>query len=266
MSRFDSAFRSLFDRLVGRAWSRAGAVAEVLSRGVARRVLTTSVRFGYLVAGSALIALSVSITFWTQLGPGPLDVFIGAVSGRTGLPLAVAVWVTVGSLILLATLLGRRPGVGTVLSPFIIGPVLGAAVHTLERFDAPDTLMVTIPLQLVAIAGIGLGAGMLIVSGLGAGSGELLAGAGSDRTGRTESVVRFGFEMTWVIIGVALGGPAGLGTLLVAALVGPSVENGYRVADRWAERAHRRVASAHASIVDRDIERLNRSLVDTMPR
>ena len=251
---------------MGQAWSRAGAVAAVLSRGVARRVLTTSARFGYLVAGSVLIALSVSITFWTRLGPGPLDVFIGAVSERTGLPLAIAVWVTVGSMILLAALLGRRPGVGTVLSPFIIGPVLGVAVHTLERVKAPDALLVTVPLQLVAIAAIGLGAGMLIVSGLGAGSGELLAGAGSDRTGRAESVVRFGFEMTWVTLGVTLGGPAGLGTVLVAALIGPSVANGYRVADRWAGRAHRRMAGAHTSIVDREIELLNRSLVDTMPR
>lgn len=266
MSRYDSTLRSLLDRLMGRAWSRAGAVAEVLSKGVAHRVLTTGARFGYLITGSVLIALSVSITIWTQLGPGPLDVFIGAISELTGLPLAIAVWATVGSLILLATLLGRRPGIGTLLSPFIIGPVLGAAVHTLDRFDAPDTLLATIPLQLVAIAGIGLGAGMLIVSGLGAGSGELLAGAGSDRTGRTESVVQFGFEMTWVTLGVLLGGPAGIGTVMVAVLVGPSVANGYRVADRWAGRAQRRMANAHASIVDRDIERLNRSLVDTMPR
>lgn len=229
-------------------------------------MLTTGARLGYLVVGSVFIALSVSITFWTDLGPGPLDVFIGAISARTGLPLTFAVWVTVGTLIAIATILGRRPGIGTLLSPFVIGPVLGAAVHTLERIDAPDSLLIVLPLQLVAIAGIGLGAGMLIVSGLGAGSGELLAGAGSDRTGRNESVVRFGCELTWVVAGTALGGPAGLGTVLVAVFIGPAVANGYRVADRWAGRAHERVARTHAVIIDRDLERLNRTLVDTLPR
>ncbi|MEZ7960457.1 MAG: hypothetical protein QMC04_00890, partial [Ilumatobacter sp.] len=85
-------------RLRRRAWSRAGAVAAVVSTGPPRRVLAYSTRLLLLVAGSCLIAASVAVTLWTDLGPGPLDVFIGAIQTRTGLPLTVAVWATVGSL------------------------------------------------------------------------------------------------------------------------------------------------------------------------
>lgn len=224
-------------RLTRRAWSRAGAVAEVLQSGTTRRVLTLTTRSALLVAGSALIAVSVAITLWTELGPGPLDVFIGAVRHHTGLPLSIAVWATVGSLIAVASVLGRRPGPGTFISPLLIGPVLQAALAALESFGPPNSNVVRLLLQCVAIAGIGLGAGALIVSGLGAGSGELLAGAASDRVQRPETAVRFGCEVTWIVLGVALGGPAGVGTVMVAAAVGPAVAKGYGAVDAMAARS-----------------------------
>ncbi|MEL6892332.1 MAG: hypothetical protein AAFP84_12095 [Actinomycetota bacterium] len=164
MKRPTPTRRTVRDRIVGRAWSRAGAVAAVVSRGAPRRVLTTGARMVYLVLGSSLIAVSVAVTLWNQLGPGPLDVFIGAIRERTGLPLTIAVWATVGSLIALAWVLGRRPGPGTFLAPFLIGPVLDGALTTLDRLGAPPALLPSVGLHVVAIAGIGLGAGMLIVS------------------------------------------------------------------------------------------------------
>ena len=182
--------------------------------------------------------MSVAITLWTGLGPGPLDVFIGAVRHHTGLPISLAVWATVGSLIAVAWALGRRPGPGTFISPLLIGPMLQAALAALESLGAaPEPIVVRLMLQCMAIAGIGLGAGALIVSGLGAGSGELLAGAASDRVGRTEPTVRFACEATWIVCGVALGGPAGIGTLMVAAAVGPAVEKGYAIVDAAAARS-----------------------------
>ena len=241
-------------RLRRRAWSRAGAVAAVVSTGPPRRVLAYSTRLLLLVAGSCLIAASVAVTLWTDLGPGPLDVFIGAIQTRTGLPLTVAVWATVGSLILGAWALGRRPGFGTLLSPFLIGPALQSVLAALEMFEAPTLLIVRIAFQLVAIGGIGIGAGALIVSGLGAGSGELLARAASDRVGHPESLVRPMFEATWIIAGVALGGPAGLGTVLVAVFVGPSVAWGYGLVDRFAVRSVQRLANTHEAIVAHELQ------------
>ncbi len=200
-------------------------------------MLTLTTRTALLVAGSALIAVSVAVTLWTGLGPGPLDVFIGAVREHTGLPISFAVWATVGTLIATAWALGRRPGPGTFISPLLVGPMLQASVAALESFGAPGSIVVRLLLQCVAIAGIGLGAGALIVSGLGAGSGELFAGAASDRVRRPEPTVRLVCEFTWIVVGVALGGPAGIGTLMVAAAVGPSVAKGYAVVDAAAARS-----------------------------
>lgn len=249
---------TIWDRLASRAWSRAGAVAAVVSTGPTRRVLSASTRFVMLAFGSFMIASCVAVTLWTELGPGPLDVFIGAIRNITGIPLTFAVWATVGTLIAVSWALGRRPGFGTVLSPFLIGPILQSVLAVLERFDEPGSLILRIGLQLVAIVGIGIGSGALIVSGLGAGSGELFAGAASEAVRRPELPVRFVIEMSWIVIGVVLGGPAGVGTVMVAAFIGPSVARGHRWVDAFAARSIKGVANTHGAIIARELARSGR--------
>ncbi len=61
--------------------------------------------------------------------------------------------------------------------------------------------------------------------------GELLAKAASDKSGQPEPLVRVGFEMTWLVTGVLLGGPFGFGTLIVALTIGPAIARGYRLVD-----------------------------------
>lgn len=249
---------TVWGRLRGRAWSRAGAVAAVVSSGPVRRVGTFSVQFALLAFGSFLISASVAVTLWTDLGPGPLDVFIGAIRNITGVPLSVAVWVTVGSIIAIARLLGRRPGIGTFLSPFLIGPMLQTSAAVLDSFDVPDSLVVRLLLQVVAIGGIGIGSGALIVSGLGAGSGELFAGAASDRVSRSEPATRFWIEMAWILAGVVLGGPAGFGTVMVAILIGPAVFQGHRLVDAGADRFLSRFVVSDVPKRDRVLDPVSR--------
>lgn len=236
--------RAYANLIAGRAWSRAGAIAAILASGVPRRVLALSTRLALLLAGSIGIGVAVALMLWNDIGPGPLDVFIGAVRARTGLPLMLAVWTTVGVLTLVAWVLGRRPGVGTIVGPVIVGPTMQFGQSLLGRFDQPSGLAAHLVVHLLAIGIIGLGAGAMIVSGLGAGTGELLASAASDRTGRPEPWVRLGFESTWLVLGIVLGGPIGFGTVLVTLTIGPSVARGYRWVDAAAARSRHSLAVA----------------------
>jgi hypothetical protein len=230
------------------ALSRAGAIAVVLAGAPSTRAMRFSIRVALLVVGSVTIAVAVATTLWNGLGPGPLDVFIGAVRARTGLPLGATVWLVVGSMILASSLLGRRPGPGTVVSPLIIGAVMQAAATMLDSMDAPDALIARIVVHLVAIGAIGLGAGALIVSRLGAGSGELLAAAASDRSGRGEPRVRMAIELSWLVVGVALGGPVGLGTILLALMIGPSVAVGHRIVHATVTPSRTRPVTSAAAV------------------
>lgn len=223
--------RRVAQRLLDHAWSRAGAVARVLATGPRRRALALTTRVGLLLAGSAMIGVAVAVMLWGDLGPGPLDVLIAAVRDQTGLPLAPAMWLTIAILTLAATLLGRRPGAGTLLAPLLIGPVAQVGLDLLERAEPSSVTVVRVLVHAAAIGAAGIGAGALIVSGLGAGTGELLAAAASDRSGQSEPRVRLAFEASFVVFGVALGGPIGLGTILVVVLIGPAVANGFRLVD-----------------------------------
>lgn len=236
--------------LSGRAWSRAGAVAEVVLTHRTRRVLAATTQLVIFLVGATLLASSVAVLLWNELGPGPLDVFVGAVRELAGIPLAIALWATVGSMMLVATALGRRPGPGTIVGPLLIGPMMQAVLGLMERLDHPTNVAVQIPVHLVAIVGVGLGAGAMVVSGVGSGTGELLAAAASDRSGQPQPRVRMAIESLWLVVGAALGGPIGFGTVLVALLIGPAVAMGYRAADASvglalaAQRRHPRFARA----------------------
>ena len=224
-----------------RAWTRAGAVAQVLAAGTPRRVVALTSRVVLLAAGLVLVAVAVAAMLWNQLGPGPLDVLIGAVRVRTGLPLAVALWATIAVLLAAAWLLGRRPGPGSVIGPIVLGPAMQLALSRFQLIDVPSSITFRVAIQVTAIAVVGIGAGAMIASGLGAGSGELLAAAASDRSGHPEPRMRLAFEATWVILGIALGGPIGIGTVLVAILIGPAVAHGHRLVESTVAGAQRQL-------------------------
>lgn len=225
----------------------------MLATGPKRRVMAWTTRVALFLAGAVVVAVSVAVMFWNGIGPGPFDLFVGGIHERTGLPLALSLWVTVGSLIAIAWALGRRPRPGTLVAPFLIGPTMQWSLSAMKTVDAPELLPVQVVVQLGAIAGVGVGVGALVVSGLGAGTGELLASATSSRTGRSEPLVRTAFELTWVTLGIVLGGPIGVGTVIVALLIGPAVSRGYRLVDAGVTGLRQRAALARAELIEVEV-------------
>lgn len=212
-----------------------------------RRTTALTTRICLLATGATFIGVGVAVTLWTGLGAGPMDVLIVTLSARTGLALPFIVWLVAGTLMTAATLIGRRPGLGTFLAPFIVGPVLSAVRSLLATVPAPSNAAAVVAWHLAGVATIGLGAGALIVAGLGPGTGELLAGATARRTGRREPHIRAGFEMTWLASALLLGGPVGFGTFIVAILIGPAVANGSRIVDLATARPVKRIRNAWAT-------------------
>jgi uncharacterized membrane protein YczE len=228
-----------------RALRRLALVLDPLTFGRRRRALAWVVRLGLLAAGSVTIAVSVAFVLWNHLGAGPLDVFISAFRTHTGLPLTFAVWITIGALTLLAWALGRRPGLATILGPFIVGPTMQVALANLQRFEPPRWLVVRIAIQLLAVGAVGIGAGAVMASRLGQGTGELLALAASDRSGRPEQRMRLMFEASFLAVGGLLGGPVGLGTVVIALCIGPSVARGRRTVATGIAASRRQVSAVY---------------------
>ena len=234
--------------------SRAGAIAAVAASSRLHRVLPMTARLTLLVGGATFIGIGAALTMATGLGPGPFDVLVTGIASLVGLPFAVSLWLMAGALGLVAAVLGKRPGIGTALAPLIIGPTistlrgpLGALLDSFlsalfgpSEFSGVAQLASLVLLSAAHLGGvviIGLGAGAMITSGLGAGTGDLLAAATSSKLGRSVPVVRTALEISFVGVGMALGGAAGVGTVLVALTVGPAVRFGHdqvnRTLTRW---------------------------------
>jgi uncharacterized protein len=92
-----------------------------------------------------------------------------------------------------------------------------------------DNLLLQIGMLLVAIFLMGLASAIYISVDAGAGPRDSLMLAIKRTTGVSIRVARGCIEVTVVAIGWLLGGPAGIGTLIYALLVGPSVQSGFKI-------------------------------------
>ena len=215
--------------------SRAGALTQVLTdrRNKRNHWLPFPLRLGLLIVGSAVLGFGASLTFLADIGLGPVDLFADALSEQTGLPIAIIFCSVACLMILLARLLGAKPGPGTFTAPMIIGVMLQTFGELWEQLPTPSTAVGFI-IVLIALPCIGLGGGATITSGLGSGFPDLLATAVSGKTRQSVALIRTFFEVFVLSAGILLGGSFGLGTIMVALLIGMVIRYGNLTTDQLA--------------------------------
>jgi uncharacterized protein len=88
-------------------------------------------RYGFVVAGIALVGIGSGLYLTCFLGPGPRDGLMTGLSRRTGLSLRVVrTAIEVGALTS-GAILGGTVGIGTLAFAVLIGPAVQAAVMAL---------------------------------------------------------------------------------------------------------------------------------------
>jgi uncharacterized membrane protein YczE len=176
-------------------------------------------RLPRVLGGLVLFGLGIALMVRADLGLAPWDVLHQGVADRTGVAIGT-VTILVGVVVLALWIpLRERPGLGTVLNVLVIGVVVDA---TLTVLDEPSSMAVRILLLVVGVYLFGPGSGLYIGAGLGPGPRDGLM-TGWARRGHSVRLVRTVIEVSVLAIGFALGGSAGLGTLLFTATVGPNV-------------------------------------------
>jgi uncharacterized membrane protein YczE len=110
------------------------------------------------------------------------------------------------------------PGIGTVSNAIVIGVTADLFLHFLGR---PDELWLRGLLTVGGVTVCGLATAMYIGAQFGRGPRDGLMTGFARRTGLSLRLVRTLLEVTVVVIGLLLGGTAGLGTVLYALAIGP---------------------------------------------
>lgn len=176
-------------------------------------------RLRRLVLGLALCGLGIALMVAADLGLGPWDVLHQGISRNTGIPIGT-VGIIVGIVVLLGWIpLRERIGLGTVLNVVVIGVTIDL---TLLLLDTPGPLWMRVVYLLLGPLLFGIGSGYYIGAGLGAGPRDGLM-TGFARRGFPVHGVRTGIEVSALVVGVLLGGTAGVGTLVFALSIGPLV-------------------------------------------
>ena len=131
-----------------------------------------------------------------------------------------ATFVVSSCVLLLWLPLRQLPGIGTILNVLVVAAVIEFFHLRLPSFDY-------MPLQILeACAGVliaGLGGGIYLIANLGPGPRDGLMTGLQKLSNLPLAVVRSGIEVSVVSVGLILGGGAGIGTLLFAFGIGPSI-------------------------------------------
>ncbi len=207
---------------------------QLLRHGVRRRVALTPMtpmqqvragRFAHrlvqLVIGLWLYGVSMAMFIRSGLGLDPWDVFHFGVQTHWTVSFGTVVIVTSFVVLLLWIPLRQWPGLGTMLNSVLIGV---ATDVTLGMLAAPEALGWRWVLLLGGILANGLAGALYIGSQFGPGPRDGLMTGLARRTGLSIRLVRTTLELTVLAVGWLLGGVVGVGTVLYALLIGPTVQ------------------------------------------
>ena len=192
--------------------------------------------FAVLITGLWLFGTGEALLVVAELGNGPWTVLAQGVAARTSLTIGAATFLL--SLVVLALWipLRERPGLGTIANAVVIAAALQVGVWFLPH---PDPAWLKLVFVFTGVALIGLGSGLYLTTNLGPGPRDGWMTGIHHRFDIPVTRVRLGIEVTVLALGWLLGGTVGLGTVVFAILIGPSVGWGLRLMDRGKERGNR---------------------------
>jgi len=174
-----------------------------------------------LYVGLTLYGISCGMYMHTGLGADPWDVFHLGVAQTLSANVGTVMIVTGALVLLLWIPLRQRPGLGTLSNVVVLGLAAAAALAVMPPLTSLTArwLMLAAAIVLNAIATV-----MYICAGFGPGPRDGLMTGLHRRTGWSLRLIRTSIEVTVLLIGWALGGNFGPGTIIYALAIGPMIQ------------------------------------------
>jgi uncharacterized membrane protein YczE len=194
-----------------RGLSDLGPIQQLRTGRLARRL-------PQLYVGLVLYGVSLALMIRADLGLAPWDVLHSGLTKHVPITIGQAVVIMSFVVLLLWIPLREKPGLGTISNALVVG---FSADATLALLGDPGGLWLRAVMMLGGIALCALATAMYIGAQLGRGPRDGLMTGLARRTGWSLRLVRTGLEVTVVLIGLALGGGLGVGTVLFALAIGP---------------------------------------------
>lgn len=186
-------------------------------------------RIAILIFGLFIFGIGDSLLIVSDLGNAPWSVLAQGISRQTSLSVGAATLVISALVLLLWIPLKERPGFGTIANMIVIAAAIDIGISYIPH---PHSFVLQVIYIVTGIALVGAGSALYITCALGPGPRDGWMTSIHKRTGLPVGRVRLGIELSVLVIGVMLGGTAGLGTALFALLIGYSVAMAFGVVAR----------------------------------
>lgn len=179
--------------------------------------------FVVLIVGLWLFGTGEAMLVDATLGNAPWTVFAQGIAVRTGITIGLATFATSVVVLLMWIPLREKPGLGTVANAIVIALALQVMIGVLPTPESVGWRLVQVVAGIVLV---GIGSGLYLTTNLGPGPRDGLMTGIHERTGIAVTPVRLSIEVVVLAVGWVLGGTVGVGTVLFAVLIGPSVGYG----------------------------------------
>lgn len=183
--------------------------------------------FLVIQAGYALFGLAIALTIRANLGTATWPVFEVALSQITGWSVG-AITIAVGFVVLfIALALREKIGWGTLTNIIFIGLWLDQALRFMPSIKG--NFLLQLAMLLGGVLTQGVATAIYIGVNAGAGPRDSLMLAMHRATKLSLRMARGVVEILVLALGWLMGGPVGIGTLIFALLIGPSVQWAFKI-------------------------------------
>ena len=174
----------------------------------------------YLVLGLTLFAIGETLLITANQGVSPWTVLAQGISFQTNLSIGVTTFIVSLIVLILWYPLKQKPGLGTILNIVLISIIIDLSTPILPY---PKSFLFQIVQSIVAVFVVGLGSGFYLTANLGPGPRDGLMTGLQNITNQPIALIRTILEVSAVCVGFYLGGVVGIGTLLFAFGIGPTL-------------------------------------------
>ncbi|MET0135827.1 MAG: hypothetical protein ABW215_19775 [Kibdelosporangium sp.] len=174
-------------------------------------------RISQLLFGLVLYGVSDAMGVIAGLGVVPWDALAQGLSRSVGL--SIGIWTNlIGAAVLLLWIpLRLKPGLGTLCNVLLVGTSMDVALAVIP---VPQELWLRWAMLIAGIVLGGFATGVYIGAQVGPGPRDGLM-TGLAMRGHPIWAVRWGIEITVLVVGFVLGATVGIGTVLYAFAIGP---------------------------------------------
>lgn len=176
--------------------------------------------------GMSIIQIGVALYLKTNIGSDPFTVFTQGLAFLLKVTPGKANMIILFALFCIILLVERsRINIGTIICVVGVGPIIDIGVKAVSFLPiASSNIVIKMLLVVLGCVIIAIGFSILSASNVGVAPNDIIPFIIKDKTKFEYRWIRMGLDACFLIIGFALGGIFGIGTIISVLLTGPCIQ------------------------------------------